>query len=141
MNLADRQKAVEATLARFKGKPFSWSGANCIRFARYHAVQMGHQLPPVPQFRTALGAKRALAKRGYGSVGKMLDRYFTRHRAPAFAMLGDLVALPADPELGLEAVCIADGQGNVWGWSEQNDSAEPVAILAIEADVMAAWRL
>jgi hypothetical protein len=140
-NLAQRQLATERTLARFRHKPFSWAGANCIRLARTQAANMGHQLPPVPRFRSLLGAKRALAARGAESVTALLDQHFARLPGPAFAWLGDLVVGPADPAHGLEAVGIADGQGNVWGWSEQNGHAQLVAILSVNADLTGAWRL
>jgi hypothetical protein len=140
-NLAERARATEAVLARFRDKPFDWAGANCIRLARAQAAALGHSVPPVPVFRTALGAKRALKKRGANSVSALLDAHFERWAAPAFARLGDLVAGPADPAHGLEAVGIADGQGNVWGWSQQNDHQAMVAILFANADLTAAWRL
>lgn len=139
--LAVRQDATEKTFARFANKPFSWAGANCVRLARWQAVNMGHKLPPIPRFQSALGAKRALASRGADSVAALLDQYFARLPAPAYALLGDLIALPGDPALGLEAVGIADGQGNVWCWSEQNDGRELAPLLMAEADMIAAWRL
>ena len=141
MNLSERGLATEKVLARFRDKPFDWAGANCIRLARAQGVEMGHDLPPEPLFRSALGARRALTKRGHESVSAMLDAHFARWPAPAFARLGDLVAFPAAPEVGLEAVCIADGQGNAWGWSEQNNSQSLVPILMAQADMLAAWRL
>jgi hypothetical protein len=141
MTLAIRQAATERTLDRFRDKPFSWQGANCIRLARTQAAGMGHRLPPVPRFRSLLGAKRALAARGVDSVSALLDLHFPRLPGPAYAWLGDLVVGPADPEHGLEAVGIADGQGNVWGWSEQNGHEKMVAILGVNADLTGAWRL
>lgn len=141
MKLDERQAATEKTLARFRDKPFNWAGANCIRLARWQAVNMGHKLPPVPQFRSALGAKRALAERGADSVSALLDQHFARLPGPAYAWLGDLITLPGDPALGLEAVGIADGQGNVWCWSEQNDAQSLTALLMVNSDAMAAWRL
>lgn len=139
--LARRQAATEKTLARFAGKPMRWSGANCIRLARTQGVHMGHRLPPIPRFRSAAGAKRALAARGADSIPALLDQYFARLPAPAFAWLGDLVVLPGNPAIGLDAVGIADGQGNVWCWSEQNDCRELTALLALESHAIAAWRL
>lgn len=139
--LANRQAATARTLARFDGRPFSWAGANCVRLARTQAANMGHKLPPIPRFCSALGAKRALASRGADSVTALLDQYFVRLPAPAFAWLGDLVVGPADAAHGLEAIGIADGQGNVWGWSEQNDHAALVPILFANAELTGAWRL
>lgn len=141
MTLALRQAATEKTLARFRGKPFSWSGANCIRLARTQAANMGHKLPPVPLFRSLRGAKRALAARGTDNVTALLDQHFNRLPGAAFAWLGDLVALPGDPAIGIDAIGIADGQGNVWCWTQQNDERELAALLMVNAETLAAWRL
>jgi hypothetical protein len=141
MNLAARAQATESVLVRFRDRPFDWAGANCIRLARAQAVALGHEVPPVPLFRSALGAKRALTKRGHESVSDMLDAYFPRRPGPAFARLGDLVAGPADTEHGLEAVGVADGQGNVWGWSEQNGHSCLVPMLSVNSHLVAAWVL
>lgn len=139
--LADRAAATEKVLARFRDKPFDWAGANCIRLARAQAAALGHDVPPVPLFRTTLGAKRALKKQGAESVTELLDQRFQRLPSPAFAWLGDLVVAPGDPAHGLEAVCIADGQGNCWGWSEQTGHDRLVPILFANAGLTAAWRL
>ncbi|MAY20320.1 MAG: hypothetical protein CL955_06850 [Erythrobacteraceae bacterium] len=141
LTLALRKAAMDGVLARFRDKPFDWAGANCIRLARAQAVALGHDLPPVPMFRTPLGAKRALKKQGVESVSALLDKHFDRLPSPAFAWLGDLVAGPADPAHGLEAIGIADGQGNVWGWSEQNDHQSLVPILFANAGLAISWRL
>ena len=141
MTLAIRQAATEKTLARFRTKPFSWAGANCVRLARTQAANMGHKLPPIPQFRSALGAKRALSARGADSVTALLDQHFARLPGPAFAWIGDLIALPGDPALGLDAIGIADGQGNVWCWTQQNGERELTALITINSDAVAAWRL
>jgi hypothetical protein len=141
MTLAKRQAATEATLARFRGKAFSWSGANCVRLARTQAVNMGHKLPPIPRFRSALGAKRALGLRGADSVTALLDQHFARLPGPAYAWLGDLLVVPGDEASGLEAIGIADGQGNVWMWTEQADEVGLTAVLNVNSGALAAWRL
>ena len=141
MRLAERSAATEEVLARFRDKPFSWHGANCIRLARAQGVAMGHSLPPVPSFRTPLGAQRALQKRGFDSVSAMLDHYFERYPAPAFAIVGDLYAGPAAEAHGLEAVGIADGLGNVFGWHQSTDFQRLEPIKFAQGSMTAAWRL
>ncbi|MFO6447871.1 DUF6950 family protein [Erythrobacter sp. NE805] len=141
MTLAIRQAATEKTLERFRNRPFSWAGANCVRLARTQAVNMGHRLPPIPRFASALGAKRALTARGAASVAELLDQHFARLPGPAYAWLGDLIALPGDPALGLDAVGIADGQGNVWCWHDGYGLHEMCAVLTVNADALGAWRL
>jgi hypothetical protein len=141
MNLAERAQRTEQVLERFRDKPFSWQGANCIRLARAQAAAMGHSVPPVPVFRSALGAKKALAKQGAASVTELLDAHFERLPAPAFAWVGDICVLPAADEHGLEAVCIADGRGNVFGWHQETNFEKLESILQAEAGIVTAWAL
>ncbi|RKF23382.1 hypothetical protein D6851_02610 [Altericroceibacterium spongiae] len=141
MDLATRAIATERVLERYRDKPFSWFGANCIRLARMQAQEMGHDVPPVPNFRTALGAKRALKKMGAGSVAGLLDLYFPRLPAPAFGIVGDLAVLRGDEDSGgLEAVCIVDGYGNLFGWH----TIVPDGLSTIkqaQSAILACWRL
>lgn len=144
MNLAERADALTRVLIKYRDKPFDWAGANCIRLARAMAVEMGHEVPPVPLFRSPLGAKRALAKQGAATVEELLDKWFPRLSAPAFAMMGDLVSLPADPEsaegrMGLSAIGLVDGQGHLFAWHQ--DCECMTTIRMFEADTGAAWRL
>lgn len=105
------------------------------------AKGLGHAVPPVPRFRSALGAQRAMAKRGADSVAALLDKHFQRHPAPAFAQAGDLVILAGDEDaMGLQAVCISDGRGNLFGWHEKRPEGLSVIKWA-DGDIAAAWRL
>lgn len=135
-----RARATAAVIACYD-KPFSWRGANCIRLARAQGEALGHTLPPVPIFRSALGARRAMEKRGAATVAELLDQFFPRWPAPAFARVGDLCLLPAEEDgEGLEAVCVADGQGNLFGWHGSAPSRLS-AIKFAQGHVLVAWRL
>lgn len=139
--MASRARATEKVLARYRDKPFTWQGANCIRLARAQAVAFGYKVPPVPLFRSALGARKALAKMGAAGVAELLDQYFARHIAPAFMLMGDLCALRGEVDgEGLEAICIADGYGNLFGWHD--DRPEGLATIKhAQADIITAWSL
>ena len=143
MDLAERATRTEAVLMRYRDRPFAWSGANCIRLARAQASALGHDVPPVPRFRSSLGAKKALARRGAASVTELLDQFLPRLQAPAFMLLGDLCVLRGDPagnDAGLEAVCVADGHGNLFGWHD--DKPEGLAAIKFaQADITAAYGL
>ncbi|MBX7496756.1 hypothetical protein K3172_12895 [Qipengyuania sp. 6B39] len=144
MTLAERAARTQTVIDRFRGKPFRWEGANCIRLARAQAVALGHDLPPVPQFRSALGAKKALDKRGFASVSAMLDHYFEQLPAPAFAIVGDLVSLPVDPEhagAGMDAIAIADGLGNLLCWHAATNFEKLEVVKFAMPDAVKAWRL
>lgn len=147
LRLDERARRTERVLARFRDKPFDWHGANCIRLAAAQAKALGHKVPPVPLFRSAQGARAALAKQGADSVVELLDRHFERWPTPAFARLGDLCALPGaqrdddeEPDPALQCVCIADGQGNLFGWHPDREEGLSVIKFAL-ADVLVAWRL
>ncbi len=144
LNLAQRAAATDKVLQRYRSKPFSWAGANCIRLAATQARAMGHAVPPVPQFRTAAGAKKALSRRGAGDVAALLDLYFKRLPAPSYALMGDLVMLPGDDESGasgLDAVFIADGMGNLMGWHAAAADDCLCVVKFAHGAMLAAWRL
>lgn len=136
-----RAAATERVIAAYRDEPFSWARANCIRLAHSLAVALGHEVPPVPRFATLAGAKRALAKQGVDSVSALLDLYFERWPSPAFARVGDLVSLPGGSDQGLDAVAVADGQGNVFCWHEATGYRRLEVIKFTAAHAKAAWRL
>lgn len=139
-----RGLATDAVIDLVRDQPFSWAGANCIRLARAQAVALGHDVPKVPAFKSRTGALRALKKQGANSTAELLDLWFERHPAPAFARVGDLVMVPGEDDAGgrdevLGAIFIADGRGNLAGW---HGSREGLCVLkGAMADAVAAWRL
>lgn len=137
--LAARAEATGRTIAHFAGVPFSWEKGNCWRLTAYQARVMGHSFPPVPRFRSPLGAVQALRKAGCTCAADFLDRHFQRLPAASMALIGDLVLLPSEDGV-LDAVCIADGQGNLFGWHGEDPSGLK-AIKFASADVIGAWRL
>lgn len=141
--LGERATLTERTIERFRPKPFNWAGANCWRLMAMQARALGHDIPPVPMFRTALGAKRALLATGASSAEEYLDQRFERLPGAAFAWVGDLVLLPGDPDgnsAGLDAVCIADGHGNLFGWYG-GDGSGLATMSLVDSNPIGAWRL
>lgn len=143
--LALRAVQTEMVIEALRDVPFNWNGASCIHLARAQAFALGHQVPCVPRFKTARGAMRALKKQGAASVAELLDQWFPRHPAPAFARVGDLVLLPGENDAGerdemWDSVFIADGQGNLFGWHGSQPDRLSVVKWA-QADALAAWRL
>ena len=140
-----RAAATESVIELLRDQPFSWKGANCIRLARAQAFALGHDVPKVPRFKTALGARRALKKQGVSSTAELLDKWFERHPAPAFARLGDLVLLPGEDENGARddtfgAIGISDGRGNIFAW-HGSDMSRLSVIKWAQASVVAAWKV
>lgn len=132
-----RAAATQATERRFRGKPFDWSkSATCIHLLRYHAHQMGHDVPIVPRFRTALGAKKALKAAGHDTLPDLLDSLFVRV-PPAFTRVGDVIA--ADGEDGLHGIMIRAGNTMSLGWHED---AEGCTIIDTDLTyAVGGWRL
>ena len=138
MNLAERAFATETVLQRYRDKAFDWETAHCIRLAHAQAKAMGHKVPKLPKFKSAIAAKKALKREGVDTVTELLDKHFLRHTAPAFMLVGDLCVL--EGEDGFDAVCIADGQGSLFGWHD--DKPDGLAVIKFaQADIKAAWRL
>lgn len=135
--LQKRALAVAATEQRFRDQPFDWrKAATCIHLVRFHAAQMGHSVPVVPKFKSALGAKRALLTTGFQTLPALLDSRFDRI-PPAFMRVGDILALPGDD--GWNAIVIKVDKSKFLGWSEHE-----VGCTIMEVDISAAigaWRV
>lgn len=135
--LERRRIATEKTLARYRDKEFDWSkGITCVHLARFHLRNMGHKVETLPRFRSALGAKRALSAKGYGSLGRLMDKKLAPI-APAKMMLGDLAMVPG--EQGLDALFVCAGPLKLFGWRED---APKLVVLDVSLDELtAAWRV
>jgi hypothetical protein len=140
MNLTKRAKITEASVKRWRGVPFRWGKADCGSLAAAHLKAMGHgsALPTIRHYRDMLGATRALRELGAERLPEYLDKIAGVNRlpSPAFAMPGDLVALPAEDGLG--AICIYLGNGVCLGW---HPDAEGCEVLIDVLEWEAAWRV
>jgi len=136
-DLQRRVNATQATRDRFFDKPFDWSkSATCVHMLRFHAAQMGHDMPKVPEFRTAIGAKKALKGMGFDGIEEMMN-YFFVPITPSFMLTGDIMAVPGDA--GFSALMVRGSVDKFLGWHED---AEGCTILACDmAAATGAWRL
>lgn len=132
-----RRTAVIATEQRFRDRPFDWrKQATCIHLLRFHAAQMGHTVPIVPRFKSALGAKKALLATGWQTLPALLDSMFERI-PPAFMRVGDVLAMPGDADW--HALVIKADKAKFLGWTEHDEGC-----VIMEVDVTAAegaWRV
>lgn len=116
-----RVAAVEATRAKFAGRPFRWGSVDCVKVAMFHLRKMGQQhsfgVHKAGSYRTPLSAKRALARAGHDSVDAALRAAGIVEIAPAMALTGDLLTMPGTE--GLDAVCILAGPDLMLGFHEE----------------------
>lgn len=135
-DLLRRQRATEATLAKYRERPLDWKArTSCVHMARYHLRQMGHRPPPMPDIRSALGARKALRRRGWDDVAAMLDEVLPGSRIPPMAMLlGDLAVVRGDQ--GLDAILLHAGN-EALGWHEDGNRIVPMIVH----EYLGAWRV
>lgn len=132
-----RQLATKRTKDAYCGRTFAWkAGHTCVHMARFHLLGMGHKPPMMPGFRSAIGAKRALARHGWTSVEDMLDSLLPRI-APLEMRLGDLAAGPGLDGMGAVFVCLPPFK--LMGWHEEADEA---VVIDFNRDALTGcWRV
>lgn len=136
MNLLERRDATKRTLQWFAPRPFDWkAGATCVHLVRRHLEHMGYQPPPMPFFRSALSAKRALKAKGWGDLASMMDAHLPQI-APARMIMGDVVELPSEDEV-FGALCVATGNGEVMGYF---GGEKGFAVMQPIVPLLRAWR-
>lgn len=131
-----RVAAAQATLDRFKDRPFNWGDADCGLMIAFHLRQLGirPKLAKAGSWTSPLSARRSLRRLGAETMPQWADSRFKRI-PPAAALVGDLIELPGDHELG--ALTIAMGNGRVLGFHE---AAIGAAVLQ-PVEFVAAWRV
>ncbi len=136
MTLAERAAATAQVAARFRARPFDWAtGGTCVHLARAQMRAMGHRPPPIPRFRSALGARRALAATGFADLAALLDSMLPPI-APASMWVGDLALVPGAE--GFDALAICD----VSALFMYHDTQDGLSVVKqAERHIVAAWRL
>lgn len=132
-----RQLATAKTRDAYIGRAFAWkAGHTCVHMARFHLLAMGHKPPMMPGFRSAIGAKRALARNGWAGVEDMLDSMLPRV-APLQMRLGDLAAGPGLDGIGALFVCVPPFK--LLGWHEDADEA---VVIDFDRDALSGcWKV
>ena len=113
LSLPARVAAAESAIARFAGEEFAWGKADCLRLVAHALRQMGHAPPlrAAGDYRTLLGAHRALKRTGHASLDAWVDAWGLRRIPPAFALPGDVLALPSDvPSMPALALQLSGGR-------------------------------
>jgi len=132
MNELERRRvALEATLAKYRGRKLDYVHADCARMIRYHLLQMGHKPPPMPRYRSAIGAQRAALK--IGGLVAAFDAILPR--IPFARMLpGDIAVLEGDGDMDCGVICVGH---KVVGWHQNSDDL----VNLVPLEVKAAWRV
>ncbi len=137
-DLIRRQRATEATLAKYRARPFDWKKAiTCVHMARFHLRKMGHRVPELPRIRGLIGAKRVMAQNGWTDVAAMLDAQASLERiAPAFMRVGDLAVLSGE---GMDGIVVCAGMHKLLGW-HQDWAGGMIEMEAPLDNLIGAWR-
>jgi hypothetical protein len=136
--LIRRRDAAQATLDAWSDRPMRLGRADCVRMAASHLRLLGYQvrLPAEGSYASVRTALRKLQERGYGSLAEALDGVGLERVAPAATIMGDVILMPAEHELGALVVCM--GNGRVAGWHD--DHAGGVVVMQ-PLMMTAAWRV
>ncbi|WP_157134542.1 DUF6950 family protein [Sphingomonas sp. PAMC 26605] len=131
-----RQQAAQATVDRFKDRPFAYGKDDCVRLAAFVLRKRGHrpQLGKAGGYSSLIGARRALKRAGYETLAGALDALGLARIAPAGVLPADIVMVASDVFDGGLGVVV--GNGRVIGWHEDSDKAEICHPLSF----VGAWR-
>lgn len=131
-----RAAAAQKTLDKFKDEPLRYGVRDCVRMAATHLRLLGYKvrLPSSGSYRSPRSGLKALKARGFASLADALDGIGLPRIAPAAAIVGDIIQMPGDQDIG--ALAIAMGNGRALAYHE-----EAVGAVVVEPlEVIAAWR-
>lgn len=113
-----RRDAAQATLDYWRDRPWRMGEADCVRMTASHLRLLGHKvrLPAKGSYRTVKTALKILKLRGFDTLPEAIDALGLERIPPAAVLVGDLIMMPADHELG--ALTVALGNGRVLGWHD-----------------------
>lgn len=131
-----RVAATQATLDRFRDRPFRWGSNDCVRLAAFHLRKMGHkpQLAKAGSYRSALAARSALKRAGYADLAAALDALGLVRIPPAEAWVGDIVMGASGDAFGALGVML--GNDAMIGFHEHAPGATVLRRVVLDT----AWR-
>ncbi len=115
MKLFERVTATQRTIDDHLHKPFIWGELDCAILATNHLANLGYttRLKEAGNYRTELGAIRALKRLGYNDLADIGDAMGFERIAPAAALVGDIVGLRGGTEARewtAIGVCVGNGR-------------------------------
>lgn len=132
-----RARLTSATFRRYLEREFRWGHCDCVRIAAWHLRQFGYRprLSKAGAYKSALGAKAALARSGYASLADALDDLGLSRIAPAEALIGDLLMGESGDPFG--ALGIYLGNGAMLGFHEDVPHATRLRRISLDLG----WRV
>jgi hypothetical protein len=136
--LIRKRNAAQATLDSWSKRPLRLGTSDCVRMIASHLRKLSYKvkLPPSGSYRTVASATKALRAAGFASVGDALDSLGLERIAPAAAVVGDIMELPAVDSLG--GFAIALGNGRAVAYHEEVGGG---ATVIQPLEYVAAWRV
>ncbi|KMS59134.1 hypothetical protein V474_07670 [Novosphingobium barchaimii LL02] len=132
--LERRHAAIEATMAKYRDKPFAWGKVDCARVAAFHLKQLGYKIAisKAGSYSSMLGATRALQRLGYASLADMADGLGLAQIAPSRMLLGDIAEIEGE---GPGAIGLYAGNGNLFCFHEDH----PGLVTFMPTSIVRAW--
>lgn len=130
--LERRHAAIEATMIRFRDRPFAWGKVDCAKVAAFHLKKLGHKIliSKAGSYTSPLGATRALRRLGFATLAEMADGIGLTEIPHSRMLLGDIAEIEGDSPLG--SICLYAGNGNLFGFHEEHSglvTLQPQKIL------------
>jgi hypothetical protein len=130
-----RQKNMRLTMAKYGTKPFKWGSCDCAKIAAFHARKFGWKPPKTGEYRSAAGAVKYLKSLGAETLPDLITNIGLPEIAPARAMTGDIVSVPAEHPIG--AIGIYADNGNIMIFHEDHQTL----VFADMSGVERAWSI
>jgi hypothetical protein len=136
IDLSARAIVTQATHNAFYGKPFRWGVADCLCMVQHHVRLAGHAVPDLPKYGSAKGALVAIRAQGAESLIDLVSQYL-EPIIPAFAMLGDVIAVPG--KVAALPALVIKTDSLFFGFADEHPQCSNV--LLPPDQILNAWRI
>ena len=136
MPLQRRHAAIEATMARYRGRAFAWGKVDCAKVAAFHLKKLGYPIliSKAGTYHSARSARRALARLGFDGLPALIDSFGLSRIPYSRLLIGDIIL--NEGHAGLDAIGIYAGNGHVLGFHEDHLDQ---GLVAIDVTPQIAW--
>ena len=133
--LERRHAAIEATMARYRDKPFQWGKVDCAKVAAFHLKKLGHRIliSKAGSYQSPLGAARAIRRLGYSTLAEMADGIGLTPIPYSRMLLGDIAEVEGESAIG--AIGIYAGNGNIFCFHQDH----PGLVTMTPNVILRAW--